>query len=202
MAAEVQAAGAPRSAKQSRIGKRPVPVPKGVTVNIGDKKVEVQGPKGKLSVELPPNVKVVKDGDLMRVSCSAAGRDGLRLQGLGRALLASIVKGAIDGFERHLELVGTGYRCEQKGRNLHFALGFSHPVVFELPLEVSATIPPDSKGTILILSSANRSVLGQTAATIRDFRPPEPYAGKGVRYRDEFIRRKAGKAGKAKAGAK
>jgi large subunit ribosomal protein L6 len=127
---------------------------------------------------------------------NAAGRDAARWQGLARALLASTVKGAAEGYERILELVGTGYRCEVKGTNIHLALGLSHPVVFPLPAGVSATVSPDSKGTILILTSANKAALGQAAATIRSFRPPEPYAGKGVRYRGENVRRKAGKAGK------
>jgi large subunit ribosomal protein L6 len=185
--------------KQSRVGKRPIPVPKGVTVNIGGAKVDVQGPKGKLTQTLHPSIKIKKEGDAIHVEANAIGRDASRLQGLGRALVASMVRGAAEGYERVLELVGTGYRAELRGKNLHLQLGLSHPVAIELPAALSASIPGDSKGTVLILSSADKALLGQYAAKIRSHRPPEPYGGKGIRYRGEFIRRKAGKAGKGKA---
>jgi large subunit ribosomal protein L6 len=181
---------------QSRVGKRPVVLPKGVTVSVASGKVDVQGPKGKLTQPLPPTVSVTQNGDRLVIASSAAGRDGARWQGLARALIASTVKGAAEGYEKILELVGTGYRCEVKGNTLHLALGLSHPVVYPLPAGVSAQVPADSKGTIIILNSANKGTLGQVAATVRSFRPPEPYAGKGVRYRGENVRRKAGKAGK------
>lgn len=181
---------------QSRVGKRPILLPKGVTVAVSASKVDVQGPKGKLSTPLPPTVSVAQDGATLVVTSSAGGRDAARWQGLARALIASNVKGAAEGYERVLELVGTGYRCEVKGGALHLALGLSHPVVYPLPAGVNAVVPGDSKGTIIILTSADKAVLGQVAATVRSFRPPEPYAGKGVRYRGENVRRKAGKAGK------
>lgn len=180
----------------SRVGKRPIVVPKGVTVAIAGGKVDIQGPKGKLSRPLPPTVNVTQSGDKISVTSTATGRDAARWQGLARALLASTIKGAAEGYERILELVGTGYRCEVKGGALHLSLGLSHPVVFPLPAGVTAQVPADSKGTIIILNSADKGVLGQVAATVRSFRPPEPYAGKGVRYRGENVRRKAGKAGK------
>jgi large subunit ribosomal protein L6 len=146
---------------------------------------------------LPPSVTVTKEADAsLRVESSAPEGDAARLQGLGRALLASLVKGVSEGYTRTLELVGTGYRAEVKGKQIHLALGFSHPVVFDLPETVTANVPADSKGSVLHLASPSKAVLGQAAATIRGFRPPEPYGGKGVRYRDEVIRRKAGKAGK------
>jgi large subunit ribosomal protein L6 len=185
----------------SRVGKRPVAVPKGVTLTITGQAVSVQGPKGKLALELPPNVIAKKDGDNVSIVSSAVGRDGARLQGLGRALVASMIKGASVGYEIILELVGTGYRCEVKGKTATLQLGYSHPCVIELPATVSGVVPPDSKGTQLVLTSPDKGLLGQLAATIRDLRPPEPYGGKGVRYRGENIRRKAGKAAKAK-GAK
>lgn len=185
--------------KHSRIGKRPVVIPKGVTVNLNGAKVEVQGPKGKLARELHPLIRLKREGESISVDAEAPGRDASRLQGLGRALLASMVKGAHEGFERTLELVGTGYRCEAKGKTLHFQLGLSHPVAIPLPATMTAVIPADSKGTVLTLSSPDKGELGQLAAQIRSLRPPEPYGGKGVRYRGEQIRRKAGKAGKAKA---
>jgi len=182
--------------KQSRLGKLPIPVPKGVTVTIKDGKCDVKGPKGSLSLDLPQSVEVAHEGEVLRVSSTAAGNDAPRLQGLGRALLANLVKGCAEGYQKTLELHGVGYRCEQKGQDLHFALGLSHPVVFTLPKTVTVDIPKDSKGTLVHLFSADKAALGQAAATIKGFRPPEPYGGKGVRYRGEQIRRKAGKAGK------
>jgi large subunit ribosomal protein L6 len=185
--------------RESRVGKRLVPVPKGVNVAINGQNVKVEGPKGKLALDLPPQVSAKKDGEALKVVSSAGGRDGRRLQGLGRALLQSMVKGASVGYERILELVGTGYRCEVKGKTLTLQVGLSHPAVIELPATIGAVVPPDSKGTQLVLTSADKALLGQIAATIRAIRPPEPYGGKGIRYRGENIRRKAGKAAKAKA---
>jgi large subunit ribosomal protein L6 len=192
-----QTEGLPR--RQSRVGKRPVAVPKGVTVNLSGARIDVQGPKGKLSFDLPANVSVKKDGERLLLESSAPGRDGARLQGLSRALLASQIKGAAQGYERILELVGTGYRCEVKGQVVTLNLGFSHPTQVQLPPTISGNVPADSKGTMLILTSADKALLGQIAASIRDLRPPEPYGGKGIRYRGEVIRRKAGKAAKGKA---
>ncbi len=183
--------------RQSRVGKRPVAIPKGVTVNVSGSKIEVQGPKGKLSKVLPSEISFSRDGDAIKIVADASPRDVARLQGLGRALLASMVKGTTEGYERILELVGTGYRCEVKGKTINFSLGFSHPTKYELPAQVTAVVPPDSKGTVLILSSPDKEALGQAAATIRSIRPPEPYGGKGIRYRGEAIRKKAGKAGKS-----
>jgi len=183
------------TSKTSRIGKRPVDVPKGVTVTVQGRKLEVKGAKGQLVREIPGAVEVKLEGGKAHVTSTAAGRDGSRLQGLVRALLASMVKGAADGYERVLELKGTGYRVDLKGTTLTFALGYSHPVVFEVPKGLTATIPADSKGTVLVLQGADKGLIGQTAATIRGFRPPEPYGGKGVRYRGERVREKAGKAG-------
>jgi large subunit ribosomal protein L6 len=182
----------------SRVGKRPVAIPKGVTVNLSDVKLDVQGPKGKLTIPMPPLVTAKKEGDAISFVSSAPGRDGARLQGLSRALLASAVKGAAEGYEKVLELVGTGYRAEVKGKVITLALGFSHPTNVPVPAAVTAVVPPDSKGTQLVLSSADKGLLGQLAASIRDLRPPEPYGGKGIRYRGENIRRKAGKAAKGK----
>jgi len=183
----------------SRVGKRPVAVPKGVTLTINGQSVSAQGPKGKLAFELPANITATRDGEAVTIVSAAPGRDGARLQGLGRALVASMLKGASVGYEIILELVGTGYRCEVKGKTVTLQLGFSHPCVIELAPSLTGVVPPDSKGTQLVLNSADKALLGQTAATIRGLRPPEPYGGKGVRYRGENIRRKAGKAAKAKA---
>jgi large subunit ribosomal protein L6 len=185
--------------RESRVGKRLVPLPKGVNVAISGQNVKIEGPKGKLAFDLPPQVSAKKDGEGLKVESSAGGRDGRRLQGLGRALLQSMVKGASVGYERILELVGTGYRCEVKGKTLTLQVGLSHPAVIELPATIAGVVPADSKGTQLVLTSPDKALLGQIAATIRAVRPPEPYGGKGIRYRGETIRRKAGKAAKAKA---
>jgi large subunit ribosomal protein L6 len=182
----------------SRVGKRAINIPKGVTVNLSAQKVDVQGPKGKLSIPIPDQVIAKKDGEAISFVSSAPGRDGARLQGLSRALVASAVKGAAEGYEKVLELVGTGYRAEIKGKVITLALGFSHPTNVEVPASITATVPADSKGTQLVLVSADKALLGQLAASIRDLRPPEPYGGKGIRYRGENIRRKAGKAAKGK----
>jgi large subunit ribosomal protein L6 len=119
------------------------------------------------------------------------------MQGLIRALIASMVKGANESYTKTLELKGTGYKAEMRGSTLHMALGLSHPVIFPMPQGMTCVIPPESKGTIVVLTCADKELIGQTAAKIRSFRPPEPYAGKGVRYQGEKVRQKAGKAGKA-----
>jgi large subunit ribosomal protein L6 len=184
------------SSKTSRIGKRPVEVPKTVTITVANRTIDIKGPKGQLSRPLVDTVDVAIENGVLRVSSTAPGRDASRLQGLMRALIASMVKGVAEGYERTLELKGTGYRVELKGTTLHFALGYSHPIAYALPKGITANIPADSKGTVLVLNGADKEVIGQTAAKIRGFRPPEPYGGKGVRYRGERVREKAGKAGK------
>jgi len=156
----------------------------------------VKGAKGTLSMRLPESVTVREASGQLSVSSDLDTPDGPRLQGLGRALLANLVKGVSSGYEQTLELVGTGYRAEVKGNVVHLALGFSHPVAYQLPATVTGKVAPDSKGSVLHLESPDKAALGQAAATIRGFRPPEPYGGKGVRYRGENILRKAGKAGK------
>lgn len=182
--------------RESRVGKRAIPLPKGVTFSLKNRRCEVKGAKGTLSMELPQSVSVKEESGELAVSSDAPAPDAARLQGLGRALLANLVKGVSAGYERTLELVGTGYRAEVKGNVVHLALGFSHPVAYQLPPAVTGKVAPDSKGSVLHLESPDKAALGQAAATIRGFRPPEPYGGKGVRYRGENILRKAGKAGK------
>jgi large subunit ribosomal protein L6 len=182
--------------KTSRVGKRPIELPKGVTATVNNGSIDVKGPKGQLSRPITDTVSIKAEGGKLHVSSTAPGRDASRLQGLMRALVASMVKGVADGYEKILELKGTGYRVELKGTTLNFALGYSHPVVYPLPKGITAAIPADSKGTVLVLNGADKELIGQTAAKIRGFRPPEPYGGKGVRYRGERVREKAGKAGK------
>ncbi|HEY2515011.1 MAG TPA: 50S ribosomal protein L6 [Polyangiaceae bacterium] len=180
--------------RQSRTGKRHVELPKGVTATIANGKIDVKGPKGQLSRELPPNVNVKVDGGHVTVAPTIGGRDGARFQGLARSLINGMVVGASAGYTKTLQLVGTGYRAEVKGQVLNLALGFSHPVNFPIPQGIKVEIPGDSKGTIVILTGADKEKMGQTAAKIRGFRPPEPYGGKGVRYQGEKVREKAGKA--------
>ena len=182
--------------KTSRVGKRPIDVPKGVTATVSGQSIDLKGPKGALTKPITATVTVKAEGGKLLVSSTAPGRDASRLQGLVRAIVAAAVKGVAEGYERILELKGTGYRVELKGTTLHFALGYSHPIVYPLPKGITAAIPADSKGTVLVLTGADKELIGQTAAKIRDFRPPEPYGGKGVRYRGERVREKAGKAGK------
>ncbi len=188
--------------KQSRVGKRPVELPKGVTATMKGDTIEVKGAKGQLSRKLPPNVKVTIEGAEVKVFPTVGGRDGSRFQGLARALINGMVQGAASGYTKTLQLVGTGYRAEVKGPILNLSLGFSHPVNFPIPQGIAVQIPGDSKGTIIILTGPDKALMGQTAAKIRGFRPPEPYGGKGVRYQGEKVREKAGKAAKGAAGAK
>jgi large subunit ribosomal protein L6 len=184
------------TSKTSRIGKRPIDLPKGVTATVSGRNIEIKGPKGALTKPITETVSIKAEGTRLHVSSTAPGRDASRLQGLVRAIVAAAVKGVAEGYEKTLELKGTGYRVELKGTTLTFALGYSHPVVYPLPKGITATIPADSKGTVLVLTGTDKELMGQTAAKIRGFRPPEPYGGKGVRYRGERVREKAGKAGK------
>jgi large subunit ribosomal protein L6 len=186
--------------RTSRVGKRPIALPKGVAVTVSGRKIEVKGPKGTLGRELSTGVAVKVEAGQVVVASDAPGSDAARLQGTARAHVANMVRGVSEGYTTTLELVGTGYRAEVKGNILNLALGFSHPISFPLPQNVTATVPGDSKGTVLILNGVDKDVMGQTAAKIRGFRPPEPYGGKGVRYRGEAVRRKAGKAGKGGKG--
>jgi large subunit ribosomal protein L6 len=187
--------------RQSRVGKRPIPLPKGVNATVkGERLIELKGPKGTLSRELPVGVKLRVESGSVLVTPTVIGRDGAKYQGLAWALIRCMVTGVAEGYTRTLQLVGTGYRAELKGQVLNMSLGFSHPIAFSLPQGVKCEIPADSKGTILILTGSDKEVMGQTAAKIRGFRPPEPYGGKGVRYQGEKVREKAGKAAKAGGG--
>lgn len=187
-------------ATQSRVGKRPVQLPAGVSVKVDGRNVSVKGPKGELSRSLPATVELKVDGSVVTVGMTPdAGRDGKQFQGLARALLAGMVEGTANGFNRSLDLKGVGYRAELKGQTLTMALGLSHQVVYKLPDAVSAKVEIIDEGGIktprVHLSSYDKEALGQAAARMRAFRPPEPYTGKGVRYTGERIREKAGKAG-------
>jgi large subunit ribosomal protein L6 len=186
--------------RQSRTGKRAIELPTGVTASLKDGSIEIKGPKGQLQKPIPPNVEVKVEAGKISVMPTIGGRDGARMQGLARSLINGMVVGASAGFTKTLQLVGTGYRAEMKGQTLNLSLGFSHPVSFPMPKSITVEIPAESKGTIIILRGPDKEIMGQTAAKIRSFRPPEPYGGKGVRYQGEKVREKAGKA--AAKGAK
>jgi large subunit ribosomal protein L6 len=179
----------------SRIGKLQIPIPSGTTLDIGSDgaTVSVKGPKGQLSRTLP-KVSVELDGAMATVKAGGKSQDHRALHGLSRALLNNMVVGCSVGHKRSLLITGTGYKAELSGQKLKMALGFSHDVLFELPKTVSGKI--EDRGMRIELECPDKELLGLVSAKIRGFRPPEPYKGKGVRYSDETIRRKAGKAGK------
>ena len=186
--------------RQSRVGKRPIPLVKGVEVNFDATNVRFKGPKGELKRKLPPLVELKREGENLIVALTKnAGLDGLKFQGLTRALLANMAEGVAKGFTMALDLHGVGYRAELKGRDLTLSLGLSHQIKYPLPTGLNARVEIlDEGGTKrprIHLDSADKELLGQSAARIRSFRPPEPYKGKGVRYMGEKIRTKAGKAG-------
>lgn len=175
----------------SRIGKLPVTVPSGVKVVVDGSVVRVEGPKGKLERSIPAGVTVAVDDKVVRVDRSTNERRIRALHGLTRKLLANMAQGVSQGFSRTLDINGVGYRAEVKGQELHLTLGYSHPIVFVLPQGVTASV---ERQVMITLTSADRQLLGETAAKLRSLRPPEPYKGKGIKYREEVIRRKAGKA--------
>ncbi len=178
----------------SRIGRKPIPVPAGVKVALQSDQVDVQGPKGKLSVPVPRGITFEqKDGVL---TASRATEDQRALHGLARALVANAVHGVTAGFKKELDIVGVGYRAELKGKKVSFALGKSHPVEFPIPEGIQIAV---DKQTHLIVSGADKGQVGQVAADLRSLRPPDPYKQKGVRITGERLKKKAGKAG-AKAG--
>lgn len=177
----------------SRIGKKPIPVPPGVKVRYQDGDLEVQGPKGTLHRRLHPRITLEVAGNEIKVFPKDEDRTSWRFWGLERTLVANMVTGVSEGFKKILEIVGTGYKVEDKGGNLVFSLGYSHPIEFHLPPGIKAQV--GEKGVRLILEGADKEALGQTAAIIRRLRPPEPYKGKGIRYADEVVRRKVGKSG-------
>ncbi len=178
----------------SRIGKAPITVPSGVEVNISAGVVSVKGPKGALSREIPGEIIVRKEENTVLVERPDDSRQNRALHGLTRTLVANMVTGVTDGFVKELDIVGVGYRAEAQGPNaLKLALGFSHPVVVKAPDGVTFEVPQPTR---IVIKGINKEVVGQVAANIRSIRKPEPYKGKGVRYLDERVMRKAGKTGK------
>ena len=179
----------------SRIGKQPIPIPQGVKIQVDGATVRAEGPKGKLAQPVPTGLTTrVADGTIF-IERAGDDRRVRALHGLARALVANMVTGVKDGFERKLDIVGIGYRAQMQGKNIQLALGYSHPIIFPLPDGVTAEI---DKQTAITLRGADKAVLGQTAAKLRALRKPDPYKGKGIKYANEVIRRKVGK----KAGAK
>jgi len=177
----------------SRVGRMPVKVPEKVKVSVDGNLVKVEGPKGKMSFPFNPRVAVAVEKGEVKVTRPDETRLSKGLHGLTRTLVKNAVEGVVKGYEKNLEISGVGFKAEVKGKNVHFTLGFSHPVVFNLPEGITAEV--DAKQTKIALRGVDKHLLGLTAAKIRDLRPPEPYKGKGVRYLGEKIRSKAGKQG-------
>jgi len=180
----------------SRIGNKPISIPAGVKVQIKDGTVEVQGPKGKMSVRLPQGISFEqKDSTLV---AKRETEDHRALHGLARALVGNAVTGVTQGFKRELDIVGVGYRAEVKGKNLVLALGYSHPIEFPIPEGITIAM---EKQTHITVSGADKNQVGQIAANLRALRPPDPYKQKGIRITGERLKKKAGKAGAAKTAA-
>lgn len=195
----VNPAQVPMSNTQSRVGKRPVALPKGVEVAIDKGRILVKGPKGSLERAIPALVTVESsDGKVLVIPVADAGNDGKRLQGLMRALIVGMIEGVSKGFETTLVLHGVGYRAALKGQELTLNLGYSHPINHLLPTGIGAEVDTIEESGVkrmrVKLRSHDKELLGQTAAQLRTYRPPEPYKGKGVRYLGEKVREKAGKA--------
>jgi large subunit ribosomal protein L6 len=180
----------------SRIGRKVLPLPKGVTLSQKPGAFSVKGPKGELAKALPAGISIKAEADKLHVLRADDSRENRAKHGLIRAHLANMVKGVTDGWNRELEINGVGYRAEVAGDTINMALGFSHPVAFKLPKGVTAKVDKNR----VTLSSPDRDLVGQTAAKVRELRPPEPYKGKGVKYVEEVIKRKVGKAGATSGG--
>lgn len=175
----------------SRIGKVPIPIPKGVEIKLDGDSLKVKGSRGELTRKIHPKVQVNTDGEKIEVSVSDSTKESKSLHGLFRVLISNMITGVSSGFERSLEIVGVGYRAELKDRTVVFNIGYSHPVNYELPEGIDARIDKMK----ISLTGNDKELLGKTAAKIRSFRKPEPYKGKGIKYSEEMIRRKAGKSG-------
>ncbi len=176
----------------SRIGKLPISIPQGVTVELGERgHCRVKGPKGELSRNLSVEMKISEEENQIRVERPSDSKTHRSMHGLTRTLLANMIEGVSTGFKKELEIVGVGYRAEVKGKDLHLALAFSHPVVVNPPEGIEFVVP---QPTVIVVKGYDKEVVGQTAAEIRAWRKPEPYKGKGIRYKGEQIIRKAGKA--------
>lgn len=174
----------------SRVAKSPVELPKGVEVKLEADQISVKGGKGNLSISVKPDVLITQEENVLKFVPTNNSKAAHALSGTYRALVNNMVTGVVEGFEKKLQLVGVGYRAQAKGNTLSLSLGFSHPVDYDLPEGVSAETPSPTE---IVLKAADKQLLGQVAAEVRAFRPPEPYKGKGVRYADEYVRRKEAK---------
>jgi large subunit ribosomal protein L6 len=174
----------------SRIGKKPVPLPKGVTASVSGQTVKVKGPKGELSVKLVDAVDVKMDAENVTISPREGAEKARQMWGLSRTLVNNLVVGVTTGFQQKLEINGVGYRAAVQGKNLNLQLGFSHDVAYPIPAGITITA---EKPTMLTVAGIDKQLVGQVAAEIRAYRPPEPYKGKGVKYAEEHILRKEGK---------
>jgi large subunit ribosomal protein L6 len=176
----------------SRIGKKPIPLPKGVNVTVREEAVEVKGPKGTLTQRLPPGVRFAVEGTTLVATTVGPDPEFGKFHGLARSLVANAVAGVTDGFKKELDIVGVGYRAEVKGKQVVFALGYSHPVVLDVPAGIDVAI---DKQTHVTVTGIDRQLVGQVAANIRRLRKPDPYKQKGVRYTGETLKKKVGKTG-------
>jgi large subunit ribosomal protein L6 len=174
----------------SRIGRKPIPVPDSVTVDVAPGRVLVKGPKGELAQRLSPDMSIAQNGGTVTVGRPTDRGEHRALHGLTRSLIANMVQGVTEGFEKRLEIQGVGYRAQLKGRTLEMALGYSHPVSIEAPEGIEFEVPVPTE---IVVRGIDKQLVGQVAADIRKRRPPEPYKGKGIRYRGEHVLRKVGK---------
>ena len=179
----------------SRIGRAPITVPAGVEVTLNGSTVTAKGPKGTLTKTMHSNMAIAMEGNVITVTRPNDNKDNRSLHGLTRTLIANMIEGVANGYKKELEINGIGYRAEKKGNDLFMKIGFSHDILMAPPAGVTVEVPAPNK---VIISGADKQVVGQFAAEVREKRPPEPYKGKGIKYVDEYIRRKEGKAGKGK----
>ena len=174
----------------SRIGKQPVALPKGVSATVSGQTIEVKGPKGTRSFTATDDIEIVLEGDVVRVKPRGMSKRARQQWGMSRSMVANLAQGVTDGFKRELELVGVGYRAAMQGKDLKLSLGLSHEVIFPVPAGVTVATP---KPTEIVVEGSDQQLVGQVAANIREWRRPEPYKGKGIRYKGEYIFRKEGK---------
>ena len=179
----------------SRIGRAPITIPAGVEVKVDGSTVTAKGPKGTLTKTMHSNIAIAMEGNVITVTRPNDNKENRSLHGLTRTLIANMVEGVANGYKKELEINGIGYRAELKGKDLFMKIGFSHDILMTPPEGVTVEVPSPNK---VIISGADKQMVGQFAAEVREKRPPEPYKGKGIKYVDEYIRRKEGKAGKGK----
>jgi large subunit ribosomal protein L6 len=181
----------------SRQGNKPIELPKNVQVQMEEGNVVfIKGPKGSLKQKMTPGVKILIEENVLKVQKDASLEQNGALHGLYRALIGNMIKGVSEGYEKKLQLIGTGYRAQLQGDKLDVKVGYSHPTIMEVPKELTVSI--DKQGVNISITGYDKQMVGQFAAQVRALRPPEPYKGKGIRYKDEYVRKKAGKAAKSK----